>query len=331
MNNDILVYIEQRKQKIEQVSFELIGEAQRLAKENGGKVVALIIGNNLDGCVEEIHKRGVDEIIVGDHPALEDYKTLEYTKVLSDVLKSREFEIALVGATAIGRDLAPRCSARIFTGLTADCTDLKYDTIENRLLMTRPAFGGNILATIICPDHRPQMATVRPGVMIASPVVEGHKAKVTKLELKDIEDDRVKIVDFVLDTTHTVDLTKAKIIVSGGRGLGSKEEFDKLKGLAEELDAEIGASRAAIEAGFIAQPHQVGQTGTTVRPTLYIAVGISGAIQHIAGMEQSDAIIAINRDPDAPIFNYADIGIVGDYKDVLPKLIQKIKDARTAK
>ncbi len=330
MNKDILVYVEQRKQKIQQVSFELMGEAKKLASVCGGKVVVFIMGNNIDKCVEELHKHGPDEIIVADDKSLEDYKTLEYTKVFCELLEKREFDIVLIGATAIGRDLAPRCSARIHTGLTADCTNLEYDTIEDRLLMTRPAFGGNILATIICPHHRPQMATVRPGVMVEAPIDDSHKAKITTFEVSDVSDDRLKVIDFVIDDSHIVDLTKAKFIVSGGRGIGSKEEFSKLDELAELLDAEIGASRAAVDAGWMPSFHQVGQTGTTVRPSVYIAVGISGAIQHIAGMEQSDSIIAINRDPDAPIFNYADIGIVGDYNDVVPKLVQTIKDARKA-
>lgn len=277
-----------------------------------------------------MHKHGPDEIIVADSKSLEVYKTLEYTTVISDLLNSRDFDIVLIGATAIGRDLAPRCSARVHTGLTADCTLLEYDTVEDRLLMTRPAFGGNILATIICPHHRPQMATVRPGVMIEAPIVEDHQAEVTKLEIGEIENDAVKVLDFVVDNSHTVDLTKAKVIVAGGRGIGSKENFEKLDELIELLDAEKGASRAAVDAGWIAQPHQVGQTGTTVRPSIYIAIGISGAIQHIAGMEQSDAIIAINRDPDAPIFNYADVGIVGDYTEIVPMLVEKIKAARQA-
>lgn len=323
MGKDILVYIEVRENVVQDVSYELVGEARKLAKFHGGKVVGLAIGDIDKSVVELVSKSGLDELVVANSPLLKQYKALEYTQILSDFEKERNFDIVLIGATYIGRDLAPRCSARLHTGLTADCTSLEMDEETGNLMMTRPSFGGNIMATILCEDHRPQMATVRPGVM--NKTDEKIECKITEIDMTNLEmDNRLEVEKFVAEVSEKIDLTSEKIIISGGRGIGSKENFDLLFDIAKELDAEVGASRAAVDDGFASKERQVGQTGVAVKPNLYIACGISGAIQHLAGCEQSLFLVAINKDPDAPIFKVADLGIVGDYKVVLPKLKEAI-------
>ena len=326
MSKNVYVFAEQRDGVIQKVAYELIGKAKELATDLGQEVVAVVLGDGIQAAAAELFKHGADQVIVVDAPVLGEYSTEPYAKALTAIIKAKEPEIVIYGATAIGRDLAPRISARVHTGLTADCTRLEIDPETKGLLMTRPAFGGNIMATIVCPDYRPQMATVRPGVMQA---LEADDSKSGTVEVFDAgvseADMNIKIREVVKDTKKSVDITEAKILVSGGRGIGGPEGFDMLKDLAEELGGEISASRACVDAGWIDRDRQVGQTGKTVRPNLYIAAGISGAIQHAAGMEDSELIIAINKNNTAPIFEIADVGIVGDCKVIIPKLTEALK------
>ena len=326
MSKNVYVFAEQRDGVIQKVAYELIGKARELAADLGQEVVAVVLGDGIQAAAAELFKHGADQVLVVDAPVLGEYSTEPYAKALTAINKAKEPEIVIYGATAIGRDLAPRISARVHTGLTADCTRLEIDPETKGLLMTRPAFGGNIMATIVCPDYRPQMATVRPGVMQA---LEADDSKSGTVEVFDAgvseADMNIKIREVVRDTKKSVDITEAKILVSGGRGIGGPEGFDMLKDLAEELGGEISASRACVDAGWIDRDRQVGQTGKTVRPNLYIAAGISGAIQHAAGMEDSELIIAINKNNTAPIFEIADVGIVGDCKVIVPKLTEALK------
>ncbi|MDY4834485.1 MAG: electron transfer flavoprotein subunit alpha/FixB family protein [Frisingicoccus sp.] len=326
MSKNVYVFAEQRDGVIQKVAYELIGKAKELAADLGQEVVAVVLGDGIQAAAAELFKHGADQVLVVDAPVLGEYSTEPYAKALTAIIKAKEPEIVIYGATAIGRDLAPRISARVHTGLTADCTRLEIDPETKGLLMTRPAFGGNIMATIVCPDYRPQMATVRPGVMQA---LEADDSKSGTVEVFDAgvseADMNIKIREVVRDTKKSVDITEAKILVSGGRGIGGPEGFDMLKDLAEELGGEISASRACVDAGWIDRDRQVGQTGKTVRPNLYIAAGISGAIQHAAGMEDSELIIAINKNNTAPIFEIADVGIVGDCKVIIPKLTEALK------
>jgi len=329
MSENILVFCEQRDQELQKVSLELIGKGRELADVLGQKVIAVILGHNIKALAEEVIAYGADEAIYVDHPTLEEYMTEPYTKALTAVTRDTNPEIVLLGATSIGRDLAPRLAARIETGLTADCTSLEIDEETKHLLMTRPAFGGNIMATIICPDHRPQCATVRTGVMIA--LERAERTGVVRefdANLAD-EDKNITILETVRSTKKTKDITEAKVLVSGGRGIGKAENVELLKEVADALGGEVSGSRAVIDAGFMKKYKQVGQTGKTVRPDLYLACGISGAIQHLAGMEDSELIIAINKDASAPIFEVADMGIVGDMHRILPKLateLERIKE-----
>ena len=326
MSKNVYVFAEQRDGVIQKVAYELIGKARELAADLGQEVVAVVLGDGIQAAAAELFKHGADQVLVVDAPVLGEYSTEPYAKALTAIIKAKEPEIVIYGATAIGRDLAPRISARVHTGLTADCTRREIDPETKGLLMTRPAFGGNIMATIVCPDYRPQMATVRPGVMQA---LEADDSKSGTVEVFDAgvseADMNIKIREVVRDTKKSVDITEAKILVSGGRGIGGPEGFDMLKDLAEELGGEISASRACVDAGWIDRDRQVGQTGKTVRPNLYIAAGISGAIQHAAGMEDSELIIAINKNNTAPIFEIADVGIVGDCKVIVPKLTEALK------
>lgn len=325
---DIWVFVEQREQKLMNVSLEILGEARRLADKKGVKACAVLVGYEVKGLAEELIKYGADVVYVIDHPLLKNYTTDAYTKVICDLANSLKPEVILYGATYIGRDLAPRIAARMRTGLTADCTALDID--ENGLLLQiRPAFGGNLIATIICPERRPQMATIRPGVMKKALMDEGRRGEV--IEIKPVieeKDIRTEIISIIKEARQKVNLEEADIIVSGGRGVGGPEGFKLIEELAEVLGGVVGASRAAVEAGWISSDHQVGQTGKTVRPKLYIACGISGAIQHIAGMGGAKTIVAINKNPDAPIFKIADYGIVGDLFKVIPALIEEIKEAK---
>ncbi len=332
MSRDIYVIVEQVDGILQKVGIELIGAASRLAADLGQKVVAVLLGENIADLADTLIKHGADKVLYVDDPILKLYATEPYTKAVNKIIKERDPEIVLFGASSIGRDLAPRVSARVHTGLTADCTKLEIDPESKLLLMTRPAFGGNIMATIVCENFRPQMATVRPGVMEALPKDEKRTGEIEKFKIEFTpEDMSIKIKDVVKSTNTKVDITEAKILVSGGRGIGSPEYFDVLKELADELGGEVSSSRANVDAGWIGKERQVGQTGKTVRPNLYLACGISGAIQHLAGMEESEYIIAINNNPDAPIFDIADLSIVGDLHKIIPILIEKIRALKLEK
>jgi electron transfer flavoprotein alpha subunit len=323
---DIWVFAEQRDGIINPVVFELLGEGKKLSKETGTALCAIVLGHNISELSKELFEFGAEKIYMADSPLLKNYSTDGYTKVISDALNEYKPEIVLYGATHIGRDLAPRIAARVDTGLTADCTKLEIDPEDKKLKQTRPAFGGNLMATIVCPEHRPQMSTVRPGVMDKSERDFNNKGTIIninpKLESSDI---KTILLDIVKSKKEMVSLTDADIIVSGGKGLGNPKGFELLKELANTLGGVVGASRAAVDAGWIDHANQVGQTGTTVKPKIYVACGISGAIQHIAGMQSSDVIIAINKNPMAPIFEVADYGIVGDIYDVVPTMIEAFK------
>lgn len=321
----VWVFAEQREGKLLNVSIELIGEGRKIADELDTELTAILLGKDVDDLSKQLIKYGADNVLYGESELLQIYTTDGYTKVICDLIKERKPEIMLIGATNIGRDLGPRISARIHTGLTADCTRLEVDKENRRLLQTRPAFGGNLMATIICPNHRPQMSTVRPGVMEKAKYDESRLGNIEKFvpNLRE-EDIKAKVLEVVKEAKAQVKLEEANIIVSGGRGLGNPEGFKLIEELAEKLGAVVGASRATVDAGWIDQSHQVGQTGKTVRPTLYIACGISGAIQHLAGMQESEVIVAINKDKNAPIFKIADYGVVGDVYEVLPELIEAL-------
>ena len=325
MSKNVFVIAEQRDGKIMKVSYELVGKAREIADDLGQDVVAVLMGSGVEAVAGDLAKAGADKVIVVDDPMLAEYVTEPYAKAVTAVIKANDPEIVIFGASSIGRDLAPRVSARIHTGLTADCTKLEIDPETKLLNMTRPAFGGNIMATILCADFRPQMATVRPGVMQALESCD-KVGTVEKFDVAfDAADMNVEICEVVKTNKKSVDITEAKILVSGGRGLGSAEGFGQLKDLADALGGEVSASRAAVDNGWIDKDRQVGQTGKTVRPDLYVACGISGAIQHAAGMEESEFIVAINREESAPIFGICDLGIVGDLNKIVPKLTEALK------
>ena len=320
----VWVFAEQRNGELQKVSLEILGEGRRLADELGVNLTAVLLGNNVSALADILGEHGADEVLVAEHELLEKYTTDGYTKVICELANERKPGILFIGATFIGRDLGPRVAARLSTGLTADCTSLAVDVTNGDLLATRPAFGGNLMATIACPDHRPQMATVRPGVF--SKVNEKRENfnienVSVSLELTDI---RTTVLEVVKANKDIVDIGEAKVIVAGGRGVGSKENFALLQQLADILGGVVGASRGAVDKGWIERDYQVGQTGKTVRPTIYIACGISGAIQHVAGMQESDMIIAINKDETASIMKVADYAIVGDINKVLPEMINKL-------
>lgn len=322
----VWVFAEQRDGKLQRVSLELLGKARELAQELGERVSAILIGHDVDCFAETLIRHGADVVYLADDKRLEHYLTSPYAKVIADLVAEKKPEIVLYGATHIGRDLGPRISKRLRTGLTADCTELSIDKERRLLLQTRPAFGGNIMATIWCPDHRPQMATVRPGIMKALEVDCSRTGEVVRVEVEPEEKDfDTKLLEVVKERKKVANLEEAKIIVSGGRGVGSAESFALIKELADALGGEVGGSRVAVESGWIAQDHQVGQTGKSVRPELYVACGISGAIQHLAGMQTAKCIVAINRDKNAPIFKVADIGLVGDLHEIIPKLVEGLK------
>ena len=339
----VFVFAQQVDNKLNGIALELVGKGKDLAKDLGTEVTAVLIGSDVMGLTKELAEYGADRIIVVDDPELKEYRTEPYAHALAEVIKKYKPEIMLVGATAIGRDLGPRVSARIHTGLTADCTQLEIgdfpinpipgrEQLHNQLLMTRPAFGGNTIATIACPNFRPQMATVRPGVMQKAERVEGAQAVIEEFNPGFVPNNKyVEILDIVKAVSDVEDIMDAKILVSGGRGVGSAENFKLLEDLAEALGGTVSCYRAVVDAGWKSKDLQVGQTGKTVRPHVYFAIGISGAIQHLAGMEESDIIIAINKDETAPIFDVADYGIVGDLNKILPALTEKIKEAKAAK
>ncbi|GAA0182802.1 electron transfer flavoprotein subunit alpha [Clostridium sediminicola] len=322
---NVWVFAEQREGKIMPVVIELLGEGKKLASEIGCELCAILLGNNIKDLSKELIAYGADKVYIAQHELLEKFTTDGYTKVITDAINKIKPEIVLLGATHIGRDLAPRVSARVDTGLTADCTKLEIDPEDKKIKQTRPAFGGNIMATIVCPNHRPQMSTVRPGVMDKAHRDDDRYGEIVEIDVKLAKEDvRTEVVEIVKTMKEIVSLTDAEVIISGGRGLGKPEGFDLLKELAHKLGGVVGASRAAVDNGWIDHSHQIGQTGTTVKPTIYIACGISGAIQHIAGMQESDIIVAINKNTDAPIFEVADYGIVGDLYNVVPALIEAL-------
>ena len=333
----VYVYAQQVDNKLSGIAFELLGKAKELAAPLNTEVAAVLIGSDVLGLADELAAYGADKVIVVDDPELKEYRTEPYTHALASVINEFKPEIMLVGATAIGRDLGPRVSARVKTGLTADCTMLEIGDFpinpmpgkeqkHNQLLMTRPAFGGNTIATIACPNHRPQMATVRPGVMQAIEKIEGAKANVVEYNPGFTPDNKyVEILEVVKSVVDTADIMDAKILVSGGRGVGSAENFKILEDLAAALGGQVSCSRAVVDSGWKSRDIQVGQTGKTVRPQVYFAIGISGAIQHVAGMEESDIIVAINKDETAPIFDVADYGIVGDLNKIVPALTEKLR------
>jgi len=327
----VFVFAEQRDRKVQKVAFELVGKGKDLAKDLGTTVTAVLLGKDMQEEAKRLCQAGADNVIYVEDDLLDVYMTEPYVYALHKVIEDKKPEVVLYGATAIGRDLAPRVSARVHTGLTADCTGLTIEPDDKEpeklnLMMTRPAFGGNIMATIACPDHRPQMATVRPGVMKAirpsdqNPVnIEEFKVAIPK-ECRNVE-----ILDVTKIIQQRMNIEEAKVLVSGGRGMHGPDNYPMLEELADLLGGTISASRAAVDAGWVPKDRQVGQTGKTVRPNLYIACGISGAIQHLAGMEESEFIIAINKDESAPILDVADVGIVGDIFQVVPLLIEELK------
>ena len=348
----VWVFCEQRDGVLMPTGFELISEGRKLANELGVELCGLLLGDNVEGIARELGGYGADRVFVCQSPLLRQYTTDAYTKVICDMVKERKPEIVLFGATHIGRDLGPRCAARLHTGLTADCTHLDvemakyieflrsastldvdkmmFNTNDRDLKMTRPAFGGHLMATIICPRFRPQMSTVRPGVMKKSPF-DQNKANACSVEIYPVsltqEDIKTQILEVVKEAKAIVDLTGAEIVVSVGYGIGGdvKQGVALAEALAEALGGVVGASRAAVDAGWVTADHQVGQTGKTVRPKLYIALGISGAIQHKAGMQDSECIIAVNQNSNAPIFEVADYGICGDLFKVVPMMVEAAK------
>ena len=328
---NVFVFAEQREGNIQSVAFELLGKARDLADALGEKVVAMLLGYNVKDQAQKLIEFGADEVIVADVPELKDYLSEQYSQVVDQIVKERHPNIVLYGATTIGRDMAPRIASRLKTGLTADCTKLEVVSDEKsnnepQFRMTRPAFGGNLMATIICPNTRPQMSTVRPGVMQKRQREESRQGVVTSfLPTFDTSKFKVKLVQTIKEDKAVVDIADAKILVSGGRGVHNKEGFDKLQALADVIGGVVSSSRAMVDNGVMPHERQVGQTGKTVRPNLYMACGISGAIQHLAGMEESDFIIAINKDKFAPIFSVADLGIVGDLHKIVPMLTERLK------
>ena len=339
----VYVFAQQVDNEVSGIALELIGKGKDLAKDLDTDVTAVLIGSDVKGLVDVLAEYGADKVIVVDDPELKEYRTEPYAHALASVINEFKPDVMLVGATAIGRDLGPRVSARVHTGLTADCTQLDIGDFpmvavpgkeqkHNQLLMTRPAFGGNTIATIACPDFRPQMATVRPGVMQKAERVAGAKAEVIEFNPGFTPDNKyVEILEVVKAVSDVADIMDAKILVSGGRGVGSPENFKLLEDLADALGGTVSCSRAVVDSGWKPRDLQVGQTGKTVRPQVYFAIGISGAIQHVAGMEESDIIVAINKDENAPIFDVADYGIVGDLNKIVPALTEQIKAAKANK
>ncbi|MCQ2304893.1 MAG: electron transfer flavoprotein subunit alpha/FixB family protein [Bacteroidales bacterium] len=327
---NVYVFAEQRGGVIQPVAYELLGKARDLADALGEKVVAMLVGYNIKSEAKNLIEMGADEVLVADNAELFDYLTEQYSQVVYQMITERKPGIVLYGATTIGRDLAPRLASRLKTGLTADCTKLEIATVEEtgekQFRSTRPAFGGNLMATILCPNTRPQMSTVRPGVMQKRVREAGRQGAVTVFEPKfDTSKFKVRVLETIKEEKATVDISEAKILVSGGRGVHNKEGFDKLQALADVIGGQVSSSRAMVDNGVMPHERQVGQTGKTVRPNLYMACGISGAIQHLAGMEESDFIIAINKDKFAPIFSVADLGIVGDLHKIVPMLTERLK------
>lgn len=326
----VFTFAEQTDGILTNASYELIGKARDLAADLDDEVTAVLLGENISDLAAELVAAGADRVLYVDNPKLKFYRTEPYTQAMAYVVKEYKPEILLIGATGIGRDLGPRVAARVHTGLTADCTSLEIDPESKELRMTRPAFGGNLMATILCSDHRPQMATVRPGVMVREVADPEREGEIVELDVPMEKNNcYVEVEEIAKKIGRHVDITEADVLVAGGRGVGSEENFAMLQELADVLGGELAASRAVVDAGWQIKERQVGQTGKTVRPSLYLAIGISGAIQHVAGMEEADYIVAINKNPDAAIFNFADVGVVGDLFEIVPKLIEALKQAKS--
>lgn len=331
----IFVFAEQRDRKVQKVALELIGKGKQLAKDLNTTVTAVLLGHDMMDEAKKLCYAGADNVIYVDDEILDVYMTEPYVYTMNKIIEDKKPDIVIYGATAIGRDMAPRVSARVHTGLTADCTGLTIEPDDENpeklnLMMTRPAFGGNLMATIACPNHRPQMATVRPGVMQALKMSDQNPVNIEQYKVEIPADCKnVEILDITKIIQQRMNIEDAKVLVSGGRGMHGPENYPMLEELAELLGGTISASRAAVDAGWVPKDRQVGQTGKTVRPNLYIACGISGAIQHLAGMEESDYIIAINKDATAPIFDVADVGIVGDIFKIVPLLIEQLKQEKS--
>ena len=325
---NVVVFIEQREGEIAGISYEMLGEGRKLADQLNEKLVAILLGNEMHKKAEDLVKFGADVVVYYNSEKLKNFQDDSYAQIFSDYVDAEKPAIILAGASAIGRSFIPKVAARVWGGLTADCTKLEIDTDKRLLLGTRPAFGGNLMATIVCPHHRPQIATVRHKVMKAALRNDSRTGEVIVNNVENAKlTVRTTIVDIVKEVESTVNITEADIIVSGGRGMQNAENLVLVKNLAEVLGGAVGASRAAVDAGWIPYSHQVGQTGKTVCPKLYIACGISGSVQHMAGMQSSDYIIAINKDPNADIFQIANLGIVGDALEVLPELTKAFKQA----
>jgi electron transfer flavoprotein alpha subunit/NAD-dependent dihydropyrimidine dehydrogenase PreA subunit len=323
----VWVFAEQREGKVMPVTYELLGEGRKLADILHEELCAVLLGDKLESIPEQLIACGADKVYFASDPLISHYRNEFYTKIIVDLINKYKPAIFLIGATTTGRSLAPRIAARIKTGLTADCTGLDIDKEKKILLQTRPAFGGNIMATIISPNHRPQMATVRPKVMKKPVKQEGRNGEIINIKPGISAGDALtQILKLIKLEDKVVDLQEADIIVSGGRGLGRAENFSLIRELAEVMGGAVGASRATVDAGWIPSYHQVGQTGKTVCPKLYIACGISGAVQHQVGMQNSETIVAINKDPNAPIFNFATYGIIGDLFEIIPLLTKKLKE-----
>jgi electron transfer flavoprotein alpha subunit len=324
----VWVFAEQHKGSVASVALELLGEGRKLADKRKAKLSAVFIGSGIKARANELIAHGADIVYLADDPALGDFNDDSYAAILTTLAKQHKPEIILAGATAIGRSFFPKVASQLYTGLTADCTVLDIDAETGHLHQTRPAFGGNIMATIVTPNHRPQMATVRHKVMKPSPRDDSRTGAVIEIQYMQSGDLRTRVLKTVEELGETVNICEADIVVAGGRGLGSAKNFQLVAELAKALGGAVAATRGAVDEGWVPYPHQVGQTGKTVCPKLYIACGISGAIQHVAGMQSSDVIVAINKDPDAPIFNVATYGIVGDVHEVLPIMIKKIREMR---
>jgi len=329
-HSGVWVFAEQRDGRLKTVAYELLAEGRTLADKLGTGLSAVCIGHNVDGA-DGLVAYGADAVYLVDNPALADHQEDYYTAALVGLIREHKTEILLAGATAMGRSLIPRVASILYTGLTADCTGLDIDPDSRLLLQTRPTFGGNVMATIVCQARRPQMATVRPHVFKKGAPDEKRRGQVVKVDFdKESVTSRTKLLGFVEDLSERVKLDEAEIIVSGGRGLGKPDNFQVIAELADVLGAAVGSSRPPVDEGWIPYSHQVGQTGKTVCPKLYIACGISGAVQHLAGMQTADCIVAINEDPNAPIFEVATYGIVGDLFDVVPLLTERLRKSRGA-
>ena len=326
---DVLVFAEQKDGKVVSVSYELLGAGKRLSSELGTKLLAVLLGAG-ETEARELIKWGADKVIVCSDPSLKVFNDDTYSEMLARIINEHKPSIVLAGATPVGRSFIPRVAAKLRTGLTADCTSLEIDRETKHLLQVRPAFGGNIMATILCPNYRPQMATVRPRVMKKGEYNADRTGEIIHVSLDDIKS-RTKVIEFVKEVSEvSVNLHEAEIIVAAGRGIGGEKGYKLLQELAEALGGSVGASRAAVDEGWVPYSHQVGQTGKTVNPKIYIACGISGAVQHLVGMQSSDIIIAINKNPEAPIFNVATYGIVGDLFEIVPLLTRKIREIKGA-